>query len=179
MTRSHRPADPLARMRSKVLLTKVPLVTGLLLATGCAEPPAEPAAKPPIETRRTVGKTTQNVLDLAAALAEGGVVADPSASREGLDVVTGAHRAVAAQTSIMTAEHALKLHEAEHGSRPKTHAAFMQQIIRPGDPDGLRLPMLPYYQEYAFDPKSGGLVVVEFPARKAQRERETTGAAGL
>jgi hypothetical protein len=39
--------------------------------------------------------------------------------------------------------------------------------------------MLPYYQEYAYDPAQKCLVVIEFPAKKQQRERETTGAAGL
>jgi hypothetical protein len=39
--------------------------------------------------------------------------------------------------------------------------------------------MLPYYQEYAYDPAEKRLVVVEFPAKKAQRQAETTGAAGL
>jgi hypothetical protein len=32
--------------------------------------------------------------------------------------------------------------------------------------------MLPYYQEYAFDPASKKLVVVEFPAKKEQRAKE-------
>jgi hypothetical protein len=39
--------------------------------------------------------------------------------------------------------------------------------------------MLPYYQEYAYDPQTRKLVVMEFPAKKEQRRRETTGAAGL
>lgn len=152
-------------------------VGGVAWASGCAGPAPEPPATPRIETRPTLGKTTQTVLDLAAAVADGGRVIDPGAPREGLDVVVGAHRAVAGQVSILAVEHALKLHEAEHGSRPKTHAEFMQRIIRPGQPDGLRLPMLPSSQEYAFDPQTGGLVVVEFPARVEQRQRETNGAA--
>jgi hypothetical protein len=41
------------------------------------------------------------------------------------------------------------------------------------------LPMLPYYQEWAYDTEGRRLVVVEFPEKKQQRERETTGAAGL
>lgn len=161
-----------------------PLVPTVMLGClggilGCDKPPAEPAARPPIATRRTVGQTTQNVLDLAAALAAGGAVIDPGAAREGLDIVTGAQRAAAGQISLLAVEHAVKLHEAEHGSRPASHAEFMARIVRPGAADGLQLPMLPYDQEYAFDPDRGGLVVVEFPARRAQRERETTGAAGL
>jgi hypothetical protein len=55
----------------------------------------------------------------------------------------------------------------------------MEQIIGKGRPDGLQLPMLPYYQEYAYDPARKAVVVVEFPAKKEQRRKETTGAAGL
>jgi hypothetical protein len=39
--------------------------------------------------------------------------------------------------------------------------------------------MLPYYQEYSYDEQTRQLVVMEFPAKKEQRQRETTGAAGL
>jgi hypothetical protein len=55
----------------------------------------------------------------------------------------------------------------------------MGRIIEKGKPDGIALPMLPYYQEYAYDPEAKGLVVIEFPAKKEQRQRETTGASGL
>jgi hypothetical protein len=54
----------------------------------------------------------------------------------------------------------------------------MATIIAPGTPDEVSLPMLPYYQEYAFDPESKKLVVVEFPAKKAERERQTSGSSG-
>lgn len=158
----------------------VVVVLALMLgASGCSEPEANLPAKPPIETRKTLGKTTQNVLDLAAAIADGAAVIDPSATREGLDAIAGAHRAASAQIATFPVEQALKLYEAEHESRPATHAEFMAKIIRPGQPDGIMLPMLPYYQEYAFDPEKRGLVVVEFAARREQREKETTGAAGL
>jgi len=39
--------------------------------------------------------------------------------------------------------------------------------------------MLPYYQEYSYDEQSRQLVVMEFPAKREQREQETTGASGL
>jgi hypothetical protein len=151
----------------------------LLGVVGCSEPEAKPPAKPPIETRKTVGKTTQNVLELDAALADGGAVSDPTAEREGLDIVTGAYRSSAAQIGGIAVEQAVRLYAAENGSRPSTHAEFMKDIIRPGQPDGIQLPMLPYYQEYAFDPGKGSIIIVEFPARREQREKGTTGAAGL
>ena len=150
-----------------------------LLLVGCEPPPAEKPAEPKVQTRKTVGKTTQKVLDLAEAVAAGGVVAGITAERSCLDAITGAYRSAVGQVSILSVEHKMQLHKAEHGSSPKTHADFMKQIIQPGGPEGISLPMLPYYQEYALDPGQQCLVVVEFPELKAQREKETTGAAGL
>ena len=90
-----------------------------------------------------------------------------------------AYRSTMGVIGGLQVEQKMKLHQAEHGTLPATHEEFMATIIAPGTPDELRLPMLPYYQEYAFDPDSRGLVVVEFPATKEQRERETTGPSGL
>lgn len=158
-----------------------PLIAIGMMGIGCEPPPAEKpsSTKPKVETRKTVGKTTQKVLDLSEAKAKGGVVADITAERSGLEAVTGAYRSSVGRLSILAVDHKMQLDKAEHGSSPKTHAEFMKRIIQPGGPDGISLPMLPYYQEYAFDPDQQGLVIVEFPELKAQRERETTGAAGL
>lgn len=73
----------------------------------------------------------------------------------------------------------MALYQAEHGTQPKTYDEFMARIMGKDQPDGIMLPMLPYYQEWAYDTEGRRLVVVEFPAKKEQRERETTGAAGL
>ena len=151
----------------------------VVLLGGCEPPAAETSTEPKVQTRKTIGKTTQKVLDLAEAKAAGGVVADITAERSGLEAVTGAYLSAVGQVSILAVEHRMQFDKAEHGSSPKTHADFMKRIIQPGGPDGISLPMLPYYQEYAFDPGQQCLVVVEFPERKTQREKETTGAAGL
>jgi hypothetical protein len=148
-----------------------------------AAPGAPPAAESagPIQTRRTIGETTQTVLELADAIAKGGVKVDGSEPSGGgmLGTYSKAYRNSVATIGGLQVEQKMKLHQAEHGSLPATHKEFVAKILAPGTPDELRLPMLPYYQEYAFDPESRGLVVVEFPAKKEQRERETTGAAGL
>lgn len=155
------------------------MIAILVLAVGCEPLPAEKPPEPKVQPRKTVGKTTQKVLDLAEAKTKGGVPADITAERSGLEAVTGAYRSAVGQVSILAVEHKMQLDRAEHGSSPKTHADFMKRIIQPGGPDGISLPLLPYYQEYAFDPERQGLVIVEFPELKAQREKETTGAAGL
>ena len=154
-------------------------LSGLIAAGGCADGTPATSGSGPIETRKTVGKTTQNVLELQQALAAGGVPADMSESSAGLTVASDTYRISMGRMAVLSVEQKLKLYRAEHGSVPETYADFMEKIIAPGKPTGLSLPMLPYYQEYAYDPAQKCLVVIEFPAKKQQRERETTGASGL
>ena len=176
----------MAKHAWKVIRAGLVLVIGLLVHSGPAEqkpsaaPPPAPAAAP-IQTRKTVGKTTQNVLDLSAAKAQGGVVVDNAAEAEegGLGAYSQAYRHSVATIGGLAVEQKMKLYQAEHNKVPATHQDFMAKIIAPGTPDEVSLPMLPYYQEYAFDPASKKLVVVEFPAKKEQRQKETTGSAGL
>jgi hypothetical protein len=152
------------------------------VAIGCA-PPAKKAAsstQKPIETRKTIGKTTQNVMPLADALQQGGQPAEMSITGGGLGAITSdAYRTSVGKIGIMAVEHQMQLVEAEHGPKPMTHDEFMTKVIGKGRPDGIQLPMLPYYQEWAYDPDTKKLVVVEFPLRKEQRQQETTGASGL
>ena len=49
----------------------------------------------------------------------------------------------------------------------------MEQIIKKGKPDDIDFPMLPYYQEYGYDPDKKELVVVEYPAKKKAMEKQT------
>ena len=158
--------------------TIVPAAVISILAAGC-EPPAEAPAAPKVETRKTIGKTTQNVLELSKAIADGGVPAEMSIEGGGLEVVADAYRTSVGKLAVIAVEQKMKLHEAEHGSMPKSYDEFMRNIIEPGSSSGLQLPMLPYYQEYAYDAAKTALVVVEFPEKKAQRQKQTTGPSGL
>jgi hypothetical protein len=130
-------------------------VLALAGVLGCAAK-EEPPKKPPIQTRETLRKTTQNVMELEKALA-----------------------ASVGRLGTMAVDQKMQLYEAESGRKPKDYAEFMAVIIGKDQPDGIQLPMLPYYQEWAYDPEKKTLVVIEFPAKKEQREKETTGAAGL
>lgn len=164
----------------RYLVCPVPVSGWLMLAVaGCAEPPAPSPTQPAVETRRTMGKTTQTVLELSQALADGGVLAETSITSDGLGVASDAYRTSVGKIGVMAVTQKVQLHEAEHGTKPATYEEFMKRIIAPGEPDGVALPMLPYYQEWAYDPEAKTVVVVEFPAKKEQRQRETTGAAGL
>lgn len=163
-------------------------LAGLLVASfavggaGCApaKKPAASSTQKPIETRKTIGKTTQNVIPLAEALQQGGQLAEMSITDGGLGAITSdAYRTSVGKIGIMAVEHQMQLVEAEHGPKPMNHDEFMTKVIGKGRPDGIQLPMLPYYQEWAYDPETKKLVVVEFPLRKEQRQQETTGASGL
>lgn len=165
----------------KVLIGLVVLVLVMVAFSSAPQPVREQAPAPPrVQPRKTLGKTTQNVLDIADARRQGGVPAEEvHETVGGLEVSTRAYRDSAGRIGTLAVTHKMKLHQAEHGSLPATYADFMRDIIAPGTPDGIHLPMLPYYQEYAYDPVSRQVVVMEFPAKKEQRRRETTGPAGL
>ena len=163
----------MARHAWKVILAGIAVVVALLALQGPEQPkPPAPAAAPqPRPGKKLVGKTTQKVLDLAAALADGGVLVDNASEPEegGLAAYGQAYRHSVATIGGLAVEQKLRLYRAEHDEVPATHAEFMAKIIAPGTPDEVRLPALPHYQDYAFDPARKTLVVVEFPARKAAR----------
>ena len=152
----------------------------LILFSGCDQPSSDTTKMPPaIKTRKTIGKTTQNVLELSEALRSGGILAEMSVTADGLGMAADVYRTSVGTLGVQAVEHKMQLHAAEHGSVPATYTDFMAQISEKGKPNGVELPMLPYYQEYAFDSETKKLVVIEFPAKKEQRLNETTGAAGL
>ena len=156
------------------------LCIGLVLVTGCADPAPPADTAPKIETRKTIGKTTQEVMELPEALAAGGVPAEMSITGEGLDAVTSdAYRTSVGKMAMIAVQQKMQIVEAEKGPKPMDHAEFMKKVIGKGQPDGIQLPMLPYYQEYSYDPEKKALVVIDFPAKREQRKQETTGASGL
>lgn len=165
----------------KVLLGMLAVVLLILAFSGPSGGERQPpVVRPPVQPRKTLGKTTQHVLDIAEARRQGGVpAADIRERAPGLEVYAQAYRESVGEIGTIAVERKLNLHAVEHGSAPATYEEFMRTIIAPGTPDGIHLPMLPYYQEYAYDPATTKLVVMEFPEKKEQRRRETTGAAGL
>jgi|LakMenEpi03Aug12_release.lakeMendotaPanAssembly.Ray.scaffolds.fasta_scaffold1152092_1 hypothetical protein len=157
----------MARHAWRWMLGGIGLVLVLLMLEGpvARKPAAPPAAKP----RKIIGQTTQRVLDLAPALAAGGVLVDNAAEAEegGLAAYSQAYRHSVAALAGIAVDQKMAVYRAQHDDLPATHAEFMDAIIAPGTPDEIRLPLLPHYQEYAFDPARKRLVVVEFPARRA------------
>jgi hypothetical protein len=171
-----------------IVMILLALIAGVLVLIGFSgnggkkpEPPpvAAAPAPAPVQTRQTLNKKTQNVLELSEALGQGGVRAEMSIKSQGLEVASDAYRTSVGKLSIIAVDQKMAFFQAENDRKPEDYAEFMARIIEPGKPDGLMLPMLPYYQEYAYEPEAKELLVVEFPAKKEQRRKETTGAAGL
>ncbi len=142
------------------LATALPL---LGLTTGCDQP----KPKRTIESRETLGKTTQEVRNLKPELSQGGQVTDGKIhSTDYLTVQADAYRTSVANIAKMKVKMDMDQYEALNGEKPKTYEEFMDVIIKKGKPDGIQLPMLPYYQEYGYDPEAKELVVIEYPAKK-------------
>ncbi len=106
-------------------------------------------------------------------LAKGGVLADSSISKtDYLTQQADAYRTTVAKAAKMRVDMDMAAYELSSGSKPKTYEEFMENIIKKGKPDGIQLPMLPYYQEYAYDVDKQELVVIEYPERKKKVDEQ-------
>ena len=138
---------------------------GLLALVGCMEEPK--STKPKLESRETVGKTTQEVRNLKPELEKGGEVTDGKIhSTDYITVNADAYRTSVANIAKMKVKMDMDQYEALTGEKPKTYEEFMDVIIKKGKAEGIQLPMLPYYQEYGYDPDKKELVVIEYPEKK-------------
>jgi hypothetical protein len=143
----------------------------LALSAGCGDEPKPTAKK--VEARETINKYTDNVLDLKAELAKGGKATDNKVKESDyLTVVTDVRRKALGDIAKLAVQQQIGMYEALNGEKPKTYEEFMENIMKKGKPDALRLPMLPYYQEYAYDSDAKELVVIEYPAKKAAYEKQ-------
>jgi hypothetical protein len=161
---------PMMRLQRHTLALSVALPL-LALSAGCGE---EAPAKPKIQARDTLNKKTQNVLELKPELANGAILADTEIQvADPLTQAADAYRTTVAKIGKMAVQQAIGMYEATNGEKPKTYEEFMEVIIKKGKPDGIQLPMLPYYQEYAYDSDKKELVVVEYPAKKKAMQEQS------
>jgi hypothetical protein len=156
-------------LHTLALAFAVPL---LALVVGCGDEPAK--TKPKIQARDTLHKTTQDVRELKAELAKGGVLADTEIQvADPLTQAADAYRTEVAKIAKMKVDYDMRMYEASNGEKPKTYEEFMEVIIKKGKADGIQLPMLPYYQEYAYDTEKKELVVVAYPAKKKAMQEQS------
>lgn len=142
----------------------------LALAAGCEEE-TKPRSK--VQSRETIGKTTQEVRNLKPELAQGGQVTDGKIhATDYITIQADAYRTSVANIAKMKVQMDMDQYEALNGEKPKTYEEFMDVIIKKGKPDGIMLPMLPFYQEYGYDPDKKELVVIEYPAKKKEFDEQ-------
>jgi hypothetical protein len=142
----------------------------LAFAVGCDSAPKTPKLK----TRETIGKTTQEVRNLKPELAKGGQVTDGKVhATDYITLQADVYRTEVAKIAQMKVQMDMNQYEAINGEKPKTYEEFMEQIIKKGKPDGVNLPMLPYYQEYGYNPDTKELVVIEYPEKKKAMEAQS------
>lgn len=147
------------------------LATPMFLLVGCEE---EKPAKPKIQARETLHKTTQDVRELEKELANGAILAPTEIEvADPLTQSASAYRTSVGKIARMKVKMDMDQYEALNGEKPKTYEEFMEVIIKKGRADGIQLPMLPYYQEYAYDAKTKELVVIEYPAKKKAMQEQT------
>jgi hypothetical protein len=164
------------------LLTLCSLLSLIALASGCgtekrntnpasrtadAKPAEEPQPEKEVQIRDTVGKTTQEVRNLKPELEKGGQTTDGKIhATDYITIQADAYRTSVANIAKMKVKMDMDQYEALNGEKPKTYEEFMDVIIKKGKPDGIMLPMLPYYQEYGYNPDTKELVVIEYPEMK-------------
>ncbi len=142
----------------------------LALASGCEVD----KSKRKVHARDTIGKTTQEVRNLAPELEKGGQTTDGKIhATDYIEIQADAYRTSVANLAKMKVKMDMDMYEAANGTKPKTYEEFMELIIKKGQPDGIQLPMLPYYQEYGYDPEKQELVVIEYPEKKKAMQEQS------
>jgi hypothetical protein len=140
---------------------RLTLAMVLITLAGCDEPAPKKAAP---KTREILGKRTQDIRDTQAEVKKGAVVTTPRiVAKDPYTLAGSAYVTAISQTAIGNIKHTLDLYQAETGEYPKSHAEFMEQIIKKYN---IALPTLPYYQEYSYDVATHQLNVIEYPAKK-------------
>jgi hypothetical protein len=163
------------RLRRHVLAMTFALPL-LALAVGCGQ---DPSTTGKLKTRETLHKTTQDVRELKAELAKGAVLADTEIEvADPLTQSSSAYRTIVGKGGKWRVKMDMDAYEALNGEKPKTYEEFLEVIIKKGKADGIQLPMLPYYQEYAYDTDKKELVVIEYPAKKKAMQDQDDKAYG-
>jgi hypothetical protein len=142
-------------------------------ADGALESASEPAppAKPRIELRPVIRETTSEIKDAPKEIQQGGaqVSSGKITAKDPITLQGNAYVSIVGRAAVGNIQKALDLYQATNERYPADLNEFMNEIIKP---NGIRLPQLPYYQEYGYDAPNHRLVVLEYPERKEQFQRQ-------
>ncbi|HEU5118954.1 MAG TPA: hypothetical protein VFT74_20355 [Isosphaeraceae bacterium] len=133
-----------------------------------------------VQIRETLRKTTQNVGNLSEELEKGAVLAETTipAGNDPQTQSAAAYRTTVAKIAAMRIEYDIQIRNSRNNEevpKPLSYDEFLTDILKKGDPQGIQLPMLPYYQGYAWDEENQKLVVVEYPRKKEEFEAAQPG----
>jgi len=142
----------------------------VLITAGCEEEPRHAAGKPavpfkPEDSGPIIGQRTQKIVNAAPALKQGGakVASTKIVAKDPITVDGNAYVSIIGRASQLQIEHALNLYHAANERYPKDIDEFMTEIIKA---NGISLPKLPPYQDYAYDEKEHKLIILEYEDRK-------------
>jgi hypothetical protein len=142
----------------------------LLLAVGCEEPrnvggKKAAAPPPPPKDNFIVGKRTQDIKEATPESLKGTQEANLRiTAKDPITLQGNAYVTMIGRTTILEIEHAMNLFKATNDRYPKDYDEFMREIIKANN---IALPVLPFYQEYFYDPNEHKLLIREYPDRKA------------
>jgi hypothetical protein len=158
-------------------------LSALLAASGCEEPrhvntsgtnppPSAPAPAPAPEPAPTpghgfiVGQKTQDIRNADTELKSGNaqVASQKITARDPITLQGNAYVVAVGSIAINNIKHNVDIYQADNGRYPRDLKEFMDEIIKKNN---IVLPVLPHYQEYAYDANEHKLIVLEYPDRKA------------
>ncbi|RUL83887.1 hypothetical protein [Tautonia sociabilis] len=144
---------------------------------GQGAPPPPVAAQPEApQLRRVIGQKTTDVRDFQTEMQGGenvrvssGTISPDSTP---ITYAGNAYVSIVGQAAVLQIQHALNLYNAMNDRYPADTDEFMREIIQA---NGIALPQLPGYQEYAYNPETHELVVLEYPDRKEALRAQVRG----
>ena len=168
---SKRPAPPKAGPSRYGVFHWFVLAVSTLALAGCAEEPRQGARKTAASSQSKkdngpiFGRRTQKVIAAEPELETGKakVASTKITAKDPILLIGNAYVATVGRSAVLAIEAAVNLFHANNDRYPKDLDEFMSEIIKA---NGIALPVLPAYQEYAYDAKEHKLVILEYPDRK-------------
>lgn len=155
------------------------VLAALLVSAGCTKLEDEAGGEPPIsastpaaqpasgERPGIIGKTTNQVVDLHEARAQNPnlkIVQQRAQGGDPISFALDAYVDVRSRVSVMGMQRDVQAHKALHDRFP-TYEEFVETMRR----HGIQFTMVEPYRMYAYDEKTGEIVVLEDPDEKRRR----------
>ena len=106
----------------------------MVTSVGCLKPNDAGTTKPTVQTRKTIGKTTQNVLELKAARQAGGIPAAMAITSSGIGVAADAYRTSIGKIAVLAVEQKMQMHRLNLANYLKTMQASWTTLLAPASP---------------------------------------------